>query len=274
MLLILSINTVLLPVAVSFFRELINPGWLSFTCFSDMLFIIDIVLNFWTGVITDENIVILDLRMIRRIYVKRWLLFDILSVFPFDYMAIIIIEANSLSAAYLQATTALRLLRLLKLLSLLRLFRVVKLMHYLAKWEEVSSLFPLPPSQSFVDVCYLDLEREQGVHQLLSAVEPRPIVTITKSLHYLFPVPFLWSRLHRSNFFSQKRLPIIEKNQFLSILLDVLCSCSMPNLRSRGSVTSFWECCSLLTGTAAFSSSSLSWRGFPLTPGSPSTTCR
>ncbi|CAI8015380.1 Potassium/sodium hyperpolarization-activated cyclic nucleotide-gated channel 3, partial [Geodia barretti] len=137
MLLILSINTVLLPVAVSFFRELINPGWLSFTCFSDMLFIIDIVLNFWTGVITDENIVILDLRMIRRIYVKRWLLFDILSVFPFDYMAIIIIEANSLSAAYLQATTALRLLRLLKLLSLLRLFRVVKLMHYLAKWEEL-----------------------------------------------------------------------------------------------------------------------------------------
>ena len=77
--------------------------------------------------------------MIRRIYVKRWLVFDVLSVFPFDYVSIIVIEANSLSVTYLQATTALRVLRLLKLLSLLRLFRVVKLMHYLAKWEEVST---------------------------------------------------------------------------------------------------------------------------------------
>ena len=137
MLLILSINIVLLPVAVSFFRELVNPGWLLFTCFSDVFFMTDIVLNFWTGVITDENLVILDLKLIRRIYIRRWLIFDILSVFPFDYIAIIIIEANSWSSTYLQATTALRLLRLLKLLSLLRLFRVVKLMHYLAKWEEV-----------------------------------------------------------------------------------------------------------------------------------------
>ena len=141
MLFILSINIVLLPVAISFFRELVNPGWLSFTCFSDIFFTADILLNFWTGVITDENIVILDLKMIRRMYVRRWLLFDILSVFPFDYVAIAVIKANSLSSSYLQATTALRVLRLLKLLSLLRLFRVVKLMHYLAKWEEVSACY-------------------------------------------------------------------------------------------------------------------------------------
>ena len=138
MLLILSVNIVLLPVAVSFFRELVNPSWLTFTCFSDVFFMTDIILNFWTGVITDENVVVLELKKIRQLYIKRWLAFDILSVFPFDYVAIAVIEANSLSSSYLQATTALRVLRLLKLLSLLRLFRVVKLMHYLAKWEDVS----------------------------------------------------------------------------------------------------------------------------------------
>lgn len=137
MLLILSANIVCLPVAVSFYRELTNPGWLSFSCFSDLFFITDIVLNFWTGVITDDNVVVLDLKTIRRLYIKRWLIFDVLSVFPFDYMIIVIVEAKSLNTTLLHASTALRLLRLLKLLSLLRLFRVVKLMHYLAKWEEV-----------------------------------------------------------------------------------------------------------------------------------------
>lgn len=137
MLLVLSVNIVCLPVAVSFFHGIVNPGWLSFSCFSDLFFISDIVLNFWTGVITDENLVVLDLKTIRRTYIKRWLAFDVLAVFPFDYMVIIIIEAKSMNTSLLHASTALRLLRLLKLLSLLRLFRVVKLMHYLAKWEEV-----------------------------------------------------------------------------------------------------------------------------------------
>ena len=139
MLLVLSLNIVFLPVAISFFREFINPGWLSFTCFSDVFFITDIVLNFWTGVITEDNIVLLNLKTIRRSYVKRWLAFDILSVIPLDYMAIIVIETRSGSSTLLHASTALRFLRLFKLLSLLRLFRVVKLMHYLAKWEEVNN---------------------------------------------------------------------------------------------------------------------------------------
>lgn len=137
MLLILSINVVLLPVAVSFFREMINPLWLSFTCFSDIIFISDIILNFWTGIITHENLIILDLKEIRRIYVKRWLAFDIVSVIPFDYVTLIVLETQSVNSSVLQASTALRLLRLFKLLSLLRLFRVVKFIHYLAKWEEV-----------------------------------------------------------------------------------------------------------------------------------------
>ena len=110
----------------------------------------DIVLNFWTGVITEDNVVLLDLKTIRRSYVKRWLAFDILSVVPLDYVALIVIETRSGSSTLLHASTALRFLRLFKLLSLIRLFRVVKLMHYLAKWEEVNNKAMQPINESSI----------------------------------------------------------------------------------------------------------------------------
>ena len=140
MLFILTLNVVLLPVSIAFFGDQINPRWLVFNCISDLVFIVDIVLNFWTGIITNENTVILELKVIRKIYAKKWLPLDMLSVFPFDYVALAISRAESLSSLE-QATSALRLLRLFKLLSLLRLFRVVRFMNYLAKWEEVRPRF-------------------------------------------------------------------------------------------------------------------------------------
>ena len=138
MVFILTLNVVLLPVSIAFFffEDQINPGWLFFNSVSDLAFIVDIVLNFWTGIITEDNTVILDLKVIRKTYAKKWLLLDIVSVFPFDYIALAISRVQSLNSL-VHATNALRLLRLLKLLSLLRLFRVIRFMHYLAKWEEV-----------------------------------------------------------------------------------------------------------------------------------------
>ena len=57
MLVILMLNVILLPVAIAFFHDAVHPGWLTFNCISDFIFLVDIVLNFWTGVITDENTV-------------------------------------------------------------------------------------------------------------------------------------------------------------------------------------------------------------------------
>lgn len=137
MLVILMLNVILLPVAIAFFQDAVHPGWLTFNCISDFIFLLDIGLNFWTGVITDENTVILELRQIRKLYVKRWLILDIISIFPFDYIMLIIFESNNSLQSIVHASLALRLFRLVKLLSLLRLFRVVRFMHYLSKWEEV-----------------------------------------------------------------------------------------------------------------------------------------
>lgn len=139
MLVFLMLNVILLPVVISFSSVSVNPGWLTFSCFSDVIFLTDILLNFWTGYITEENTVILDLKLIRKFYVKRWLTLDVLSIFPFDYILLGIFQTQSLTAL-IAASKALRLLRLVKLLSLLRLFRVVRFMHYLTKWEEVRFL--------------------------------------------------------------------------------------------------------------------------------------
>lgn len=138
MLILLFLNVVLLPVSIAFVNEAINPGWLVFHCLSDSVFILDIIINFWTGVITEENTVILDLKVIRTMYAKRWLILDLISVIPFDYISLAIFKAEP--NVLITTSRALRLLRLLKLLSLLRLFRVVRFMHYLARWEEVSKI--------------------------------------------------------------------------------------------------------------------------------------
>lgn len=138
MLVFLMLNVILLPVAISFFADSVHPGWLTFSCVSDAVFLADIVLNFWTGMISDENTVILDLKQVRKLYAKKWLVLDIISIFPFDYIFLGIIRTQSSSALF-TASRALRLLRLIKLLSLLRLFRVVRFMHYLSKWEEVNN---------------------------------------------------------------------------------------------------------------------------------------
>ena len=142
MIIILALNVLFVPVACSFFRELINIPWLIFTTTSDILFAMDIVLNFWTGFITTDNHVILDLKIIRKVYIRKWLLIDIISVIPFDFLTLVIVKFDSKATteSFAHTSTALRLLRLLKLLSMVKIFRVFKFIHYLAKWEEVNSI--------------------------------------------------------------------------------------------------------------------------------------
>ena len=136
MLIILSINVTLLPVAVAFFDDSINPGWFTFNVISDVIFVTDIFLNFWTGIFTNDNSVNLELSKIRRAYFKKWLLLDCFAVFPFDYIALAVTQVKSMRSL-LKASRALRVLRMIRLLSLLKLLRVARFMRYLAKWEEV-----------------------------------------------------------------------------------------------------------------------------------------
>ncbi len=136
MFVILAINVIFLPVAIAFFDDSINHSWMTFNVLLDSLFITDILLNFWTGILTNDNTVYLDLYRIRWYYLKSWFLVDVLAVLPFDYIELMVNRFHSL----MQAPRALRMIRLLRLLSLLKLLRVTRFMRYLSKGEEVRTI--------------------------------------------------------------------------------------------------------------------------------------
>ncbi|RZF44762.1 hypothetical protein LSTR_LSTR000714 [Laodelphax striatellus] len=139
MLLLLVANLIILPVAISFFNDDLSTRWIAFNCLSDTIFLIDIVVNFRTGIMQQDNAeqVILDPKLIAKNYLKTWFFLDLISSIPLDYIFLIFNQDFSESFQILHAGRALRILRLAKLLSLVRLLRLSRLVRYVSQWEEV-----------------------------------------------------------------------------------------------------------------------------------------
>lgn len=139
-LLLLIVNLFVLPVAIAFFTDDMSPAWIVANVISDGIFLLDIVLNFKTGVLIHgtPNKFILDPKEIAIRYAKGWFIIDLISSFPFDY---IVSTANSnQSGRLLSASRALRILRMAKLLSLLRLLRISRLVRKIQQYEEVLNM--------------------------------------------------------------------------------------------------------------------------------------
>lgn len=143
MIFILAVNLILLPIVIAFFSDDYSPQWIVINSITDTLFMIDVFLNFRTGVISSdckggEDMVILDTKAIALHYVKSWFVLDVISAIPFDNISLLFIDREENISPLLRASRALRALRLAKLLSLLRLLRLSRLMRYLDTWGEVS----------------------------------------------------------------------------------------------------------------------------------------
>lgn len=137
----ISMHVILLPVSIAFLSDDLSLHWLILNGISDSIFIVDICLNFKTGIVDPNNQeeVILDKRIITRKYLRGWFLIDLLSSLPFDY-AYFIASSSSAQQTLIKASRALRILKLAKLLSLLRLLRVSRLVRYIKRFEEVEYL--------------------------------------------------------------------------------------------------------------------------------------
>ncbi|XP_054768061.2 potassium/sodium hyperpolarization-activated cyclic nucleotide-gated channel 4-like isoform X1 [Lytechinus pictus] len=134
MVFLLLVTLVLLPVNVAFFSDDITMYWVTINCISDTLFMVDITLNFFTGVVENaEDTVILDRKKIIIRYLRGWFLLDLISSFPFDYIYLFLKNVDFRSHTAL----ALRILRLTKVLSLLRLLRLSRLLRYIHRLEEL-----------------------------------------------------------------------------------------------------------------------------------------
>ncbi|XP_067824820.1 potassium/sodium hyperpolarization-activated cyclic nucleotide-gated channel 2 [Heptranchias perlo] len=136
MLLFMVGNLIIIPVGITFFKEETSTPWIVFNVVSDTFFLMDLVLNFRTGIVIEDNTqIILDPQRIKKIYLKSWFIVDFVSSIPVDYI-FLIVERGIDSEVY-KTARALRIVRFTKILSLLRLLRLSRLIRYIHQWEEI-----------------------------------------------------------------------------------------------------------------------------------------
>ncbi|XP_016426598.1 potassium/sodium hyperpolarization-activated cyclic nucleotide-gated channel 2-like [Sinocyclocheilus rhinocerous] len=136
MLLFMVGNLIIIPVGITFFKDETTTPWILFNVFSDTFFLMDLVLNFRTGIIIEDNSdIILDPKTIKKKYLKTWFIVDFVSSIPVDYI-FLIVEKGIDSEVY-KTARALRIVRFTKILSLLRLLRLSRLIRYIHQWEEI-----------------------------------------------------------------------------------------------------------------------------------------
>uniref|UniRef100_A0A3Q2G6S7 Potassium voltage-gated channel, subfamily H (eag-related), member 5a n=1 Tax=Cyprinodon variegatus TaxID=28743 RepID=A0A3Q2G6S7_CYPVA len=121
--LILTFYTaIMVPYNVSFRTKHNNLAWLVVDSVVDVIFLVDIVLNFHTTFVGPAGEIISDAKLIRMNYLKTWFVIDLLSCLPYDIINAFENVDEGLSSLFSS----------LKVIRLLRLGRVArKLDHYL-----------------------------------------------------------------------------------------------------------------------------------------------
>uniref|UniRef100_A0A8C5HFQ3 Potassium/sodium hyperpolarization-activated cyclic nucleotide-gated channel 3-like n=1 Tax=Gouania willdenowi TaxID=441366 RepID=A0A8C5HFQ3_GOUWI len=136
MLLLMVGNLIIIPVGITFFKDENTPPWIVFNVVSDTFFLMDLVLNFRTGIVKEDNTeIILDPQQIKIKYLRSWFVVDFISSIPVDYIFLIV--ETRIDSDFYKTARALRIVRFTKILSLLRLLRLSRLIRYIHQWEEV-----------------------------------------------------------------------------------------------------------------------------------------
>uniref|UniRef100_A0AAV2LPF1 Cyclic nucleotide-binding domain-containing protein n=1 Tax=Knipowitschia caucasica TaxID=637954 RepID=A0AAV2LPF1_KNICA len=136
MLLLMVGNLIIIPVGITFFKDEHTPPWIVFNVVSDTFFLMDLVLNFRTGIVKEDNTeIILDPQEIKVKYLKSWFAVDFISSIPVDYIFLIV--ETRIDSDFYKTARALRIVRFTKILSLLRLLRLSRLIRYIHQWEEI-----------------------------------------------------------------------------------------------------------------------------------------
>ncbi|XP_027029103.1 potassium/sodium hyperpolarization-activated cyclic nucleotide-gated channel 3 [Tachysurus fulvidraco] len=136
MLLLMVGNLIIIPVGITFFKDEHTPAWIVFNVVSDTFFLVDLVLNFRTGIVKEESTeIILDPQQIKVRYLRSWFAVDFISSIPVDYIFLIV--ETRIDSDFYKTARALRIVRFTKILSLLRLLRLSRLIRYIHQWEEI-----------------------------------------------------------------------------------------------------------------------------------------
>lgn len=116
--LLIVISVVIVPLRLGFDIDA-TPAWKTFDYATDVMFAIDIIVNFRTCYNDDQQVLHTSSSLIARQYFKGWLGIDFASTFPFDVVIESIVG---------EASKNLRGLRLIRIIRLVRLVKLVKIL--------------------------------------------------------------------------------------------------------------------------------------------------
>lgn len=130
-----------LPIRLAFMEEAeIGQAIHLFDIFTDLIFIIDIVLNFF---FVEEDVngeMIMDQRKIAWTYIKTWFFVDIVASIPVSLIVIFTDDSQDglVSIRFLKLTKLTRLYRLLALFKLVKLFKNHKYLEIAVSYLHIS----------------------------------------------------------------------------------------------------------------------------------------
>ncbi|XP_061579304.1 potassium/sodium hyperpolarization-activated cyclic nucleotide-gated channel 1 [Cololabis saira] len=140
MMAITFLNLIGIPMEIAFLDGNSGLAWESFNVFSDTLFLIDVVLNFRMGIITeDAEEAILDLKLIRANYLRTWFIPDVIAAFPIGYILLFADLHYHSDDNPSKTNRMMRILMFVRILSLIRLARVSRLVRFFNEVEKVSN---------------------------------------------------------------------------------------------------------------------------------------
>lgn len=117
---------VMIPFDIAF--DVARYPWIVFDVSLDLLFIVDVGLNFLTAYMNEDNELIMDFRLIRNHYLRSWFIPDVLASIPFGTISYFVNQDSIV-------------LQVVKLLKAFRLFRMAHLYRAMANLSVIKGPF-------------------------------------------------------------------------------------------------------------------------------------
>ncbi|XP_073809594.1 potassium/sodium hyperpolarization-activated cyclic nucleotide-gated channel 2 isoform X4 [Danio rerio] len=95
MVILTFVNLITIPLDIAFSEDMHDSAhkyWVAFNVLSDILFCLDIGMNFCMGIFNDNGEAILDPQKIREDYLHSWFVPDLVAAFPVDIIIIIVVS--------------------------------------------------------------------------------------------------------------------------------------------------------------------------------------
>ncbi|CAK4744343.1 unnamed protein product [Aphanomyces euteiches] len=131
---IIYYQVVAIPYVLAFTTSDTNPLDDSVSLATSAIFLLDIVLNFFTAIADPEKGLITNRRDIAIRYLRGWFLLDIISAIPIDAIVYLSSGLNSNNVKFIGVFKTARLPRLARVLSLARILQFLRVPHEWRHW--------------------------------------------------------------------------------------------------------------------------------------------